>query len=83
MKMSRLVLTDDQEGYVGVTFDEKLIGKTAIVQTELKPAGHILVDGKQVQALSETGFVSKGVEVLIVGGRGAHLLVREKKHGSS
>ncbi len=79
LRVSRLVLTETQEGYVGVEFDSSVIGKIAVVLTELKPAGHISVDGKQYQALSETGFVSKGAEVIIVGGRGSHLIVREKK----
>ena len=66
----------DQEGYSASSFDASLIGKEGIVSTELKPAGHILVEGQVYQALSETGFVSKGATVKIVGGQGSHLLVR-------
>lgn len=67
---------DDQEGYLASTFDSSLIGKEGIVSTELKPAGHILVNGQLYQALSETGFISKGITVKIVGGKGSHLIVR-------
>ncbi len=66
----------DQEGYAASSFDLTLIGKEGIVSTELKPAGHIVVDGQLYQALSETGFLSKGTVVKIVGGRGSHLIVR-------
>lgn len=80
IKMSRMVLTEDQEGYVASQFELSVIGKIGVVVTELKPAGHIAVDGKHYQALSESGFVSKGKKVLIVGGKGAHLIVKEEKY---
>jgi membrane-bound serine protease (ClpP class) len=69
----------DQEGFAASSFDQTLIGKQAIVSTELKPSGHIAVEGNLYQALSETGFLSKGSRVEIVGGKGAHYLVRERK----
>jgi membrane-bound ClpP family serine protease len=71
-------LSDTQEGYTASSFDQSLIGKEAIVSTELKPAGHILVEGKLLQAISETGFISKGVKVQIVGGKGSHLIVTNR-----
>lgn len=68
---------EDQEGFVASSFDQNLIGKEGTVSTELKPAGHILVEGKLYQALCETGFVSKGGRVKVVGGKGSHLIVRD------
>jgi len=70
---------EDQEGYLASSFDQTLIGKDGVVSTELKPAGHILIDGKLYQALSETGFISKGTPVQIMGGKGSHLIVRQRK----
>lgn len=67
----------DQEGYMASSFDASLIGNEGTVSTELKPAGHILIEGNLYQAVSETGFISKGIPVLIVGGKGAHYIVRE------
>lgn len=72
----------DQEGFVASSFDQSLIGKEGTVSTELKPAGHIVVDGKLYQAISETGFVSKGSAVRIVGGKGSHLIVRSQSQSS-
>lgn len=72
----------DQEGFTASSFDQNLIGRQAVVSTELKPSGHILVDGNHYQALSEAGFVTKGSNVEIVGGKGSHFIVRfstEKK----
>src|SRR5690242_7800208 len=58
----------DQEGYSASSFDQSLVGKEGIVSTELKPAGHIVIEGQLYQAISETGFLSKGAVVKIVGG---------------
>jgi membrane-bound serine protease (ClpP class) len=66
----------DQEGYAACVFDLHLVGKQGTVSTELKPAGHILIEGQLYQALSETGFLAKGTVVKIVGGKGSHLIVR-------
>jgi|SRR5579862_521911 len=71
-------LNNDQEGYVAAQFDESAIGKEGIAFTELKPAGHVLVEGKQLQALCETGFAEQGATIHVVGGKGGHLLVRTK-----
>ncbi|MBS0653976.1 MAG: NfeD family protein [Verrucomicrobia bacterium] len=72
----RFYLEKDQEGFLAASFDQTLIGKTGTVFTELKPAGHILIEGTQYQALSEAGFLSKGETVEVVGGQGSHLIVR-------
>jgi membrane-bound ClpP family serine protease len=66
----------DQEGYSASFFDSSLIGKEGIVSTELKPAGHIVIEGQMYQARSERGFISKGSIVKIVGGQGSYLIVR-------
>lgn len=80
MKHSRtkdsFYLEKDQEGFVASSFDHSLIGKRGTVFTELKPAGHILIEGTQYQALSETGFLTKGEHIEVVGGKGSHLIVR-------
>lgn len=70
---------EDQEGYAASSFDQSLIGKEGTVSTELKPAGHIIVDGRRCQALSESGFISKGITVQVMGGKGSHLIVQIRK----
>lgn len=78
----RFYLEKDQEGYVASSFNDNMIGKQGTVFTELKPAGHILIEGTQYQALSETGFLSKGDPVEVVGGQGSHLIVRTTLKGT-
>lgn len=69
---------DAQEGYQASHFDEKAIGKTGIVLSDLKPGGYILVDGEQQQAISESDYISKGTEVVVLRGEGESLIVRRK-----
>ncbi|MGK5595016.1 MAG: NfeD family protein [Parachlamydiaceae bacterium] len=70
-----IYLKSDQEGYVASTYDKSAIGKKAIVLSDLKPGGYILLDGKQEQAISESGYISQGEEVTVVRGEGESLIV--------
>ncbi|MDR2475538.1 MAG: nodulation protein NfeD [Bacteroidales bacterium] len=55
------------DGYISVSQEPAgLIGKTGITKTVLRPSGTILVDGELYDAVSELGFIDKGVSVLIV-----------------
>jgi membrane-bound serine protease (ClpP class) len=72
-------LTDDQEGYVGVEFDKTLIGRSGEVATDLRPSGHISIEGNRYQAVAEMGYITKGSAVDIIGGRSGHLIVRKRK----
>ncbi len=67
-----------QEGYVASSYDKELIGKEGEALSDLKPAGHILVSGKRYQAVSKTGYVVKGSKIVVVGGQGAHLIVKSE-----
>lgn len=68
-----------QEGYQASSFDSAMIGKTGIVVTDLKPGGHILIDGHRLQAISQSGYLTKGTEVLVVGGQEESLIVKYVK----
>lgn len=65
----------DQEGYQASSFDSAAIGKKGIVLSDLKPGGYILIDGKQHQAISESGYISQGDEVIVLRGEGESLIV--------
>ena len=70
-------LNTSQEGFVASEYDRSTLGKQGVAFTDLKPSGHVLIDGKQQQALCESGYAAKGAAVQVVGGRGAYLIVRE------
>jgi len=69
----------DQEGFVASAFDREAIGKRGIVETDLRPGGHILVEGKKHLAISQSGYLSKGEEIEIVDGQGESLIVKKVK----
>jgi membrane-bound ClpP family serine protease len=66
----------DQEGYVASHYDLSAIGKRGIVLTDLKPGGHILIEGKKMQAISQGGYITKGSEVIVVAGTEESLIVK-------
>lgn len=78
-----IYLESDQTGFQASSFDSSLIGKSGIVVTDLKPGGHILVEGKRLQALSQSGYLTKGTEVIILGGQEESLIVKQIKKDSS
>ena len=78
-----IYLNSDQSGYQASSFDSSVIGKTGIVVTDLKPGGHILIDGKRLQAISQGGYITKGTEVLVLSGQEESLFVKQVKKDTS
>ena len=68
----------DQEGFLASTFNRELIGKSGIALTNLKPAGHVRVEGERAQAVSQGSYVKKGEAIKVVSGEGARLIVRKE-----
>lgn len=76
-KGRNIFLHQDQEGYFASTFPADAIGKKGIALSDLKPAGHIEVEGQRYQAISKGGYIHKGETVFVIGGEGSHLTVVE------
>lgn len=75
-KDNTMYLNTDQEGYVASTFDRSTIGKGGVAVSDLKPSGRALIDGKEYQVASQSGYLSEGTEVIVIGGLGAVLTVK-------
>lgn len=75
--MKRFIHGEDQEGFVPFELDRSFIGKQAIAATDLKPSGHITVEGTTFQAVSQSGYLAKGSTVIITAAEGAHYVVKE------
>ncbi|CAF24462.1 NfeD family protein [Candidatus Protochlamydia amoebophila] len=71
-----IYLKKDQKGFQASEYDRNAIGKLGMVLTDLKPGGYILIDGEQHQAISLTGYISKGEEVVVVSGQEESLIVK-------
>ena len=73
-----IYLSTDQEGYMASEFAKEYIDKSGEALSDLKPSGHILVEGKRIQAVSKVGYIHKGSKIKVVGGEGAQLIVKQK-----
>lgn len=73
----------DQEGYRGSSYDESLLGREGVAHTDLRRSGYVKIDGKRFQAISRMGYVEKGTQIKVIGGEGAHLLVKILEDESS
>lgn len=79
VKKGGMYLDTDQEGYVGSSFTKEFIGKKGRALSDLKPSGHIIVEGKRVQAVAKTGYIFKDEAVIVIGGEGGHLIVKREE----
>ena len=66
-----------QQGFKAVNFDEVLVGQVGICTSDLKPSGFIEIRDKRHQALSQSGYLTKDTSIIVIGGEGAHLIVRK------
>ena len=78
-KFKGIFQNDDQSGYFASYYDKEMIGKRGETLSDLKPSGHILVEGKRYQAVLKAGYLEKGSPIEVIGGEGAHLIVKEIK----
>lgn len=69
----------DQEGYRASSYDQTAIGKTGVVVADLKPGGYIRIEGKKHQAISTSGYITQGSEVVVIGGQEESLIVKVKQ----
>ncbi len=58
---------------------EELVGKTAEVEIALEPKGIVLIEGERWTAVSETGRVKPGEEVIVTKVDGLKLWVTKKE----
>jgi membrane-bound serine protease (ClpP class) len=77
-KLGRTIYSaDDQEGFVASTWDTSLVGKEGIVFSDLKPGGYVKIEGKQYQAISQSGYIVKGNAIVVIDGEGDSLIVKQ------
>ena len=55
-----------------------LVGKTATSVTVLSPSGYVTVDGERLEALSQSGQIAAGTELLVTGANHFQIFVRTK-----
>lgn len=78
-KKNSFFLQKSQEGFAVEKIDVSLLGKTGVVCTELKPAGHVRIEDKVYQALSLGQFIASGIPIEVVEVKGSHVIVKSKE----
>lgn len=77
----RFALNNRQLASEGFTVAEEeyssMIGKTGTAQTQLRPAGKILIDGDQYDAVSQISYIEKGDAIKVTGYNNGQLIVRK------
>lgn len=74
-----IYLNKDQEGYRVPSYNKSLIGKEGKVIADLKPGGYVLVEGKKQAAISQTGYIPSGSDIVVIGGEEDNLIVKKSK----
>lgn len=69
----------DQEGYVSFSLSPELIGKKGVAMSDLKPSGHVMVEGSPFQAVSERGYINKDTEIEVINLGSTYLIVKPIK----
>ncbi len=76
-KMILFDSTNTESGYVSNVNRLELIGRIGIAKTPLRPAGTIVIDDERVDVVSEGGYISKDVKVMVMKVEGSRIIVRE------
>ena len=78
-RSGRLVLRHSEEphkGYVAVSDLTELVDKVGAVVTPLRPVGTVDIEGRHVEAISESGFLTGNARVRVVKVEGNRVFVR-------
>ena len=67
-----------EDGYAASFGWEKLVGETALTETDLHPSGWIIVNNERIFAVSEGNFIDKNVKVIVLSVDGNRVVVRKK-----
>lgn len=78
---NKLVLSDSEkseEGFVSVSEEPELLGKTGVAITILRPVGIAEIEGKRVEVVSDGEFIQPGTAIKVIKVEGMRVLVSSK-----
>lgn len=79
---NRFILGSQQkreEGFTSAKTENSLLGKVGAAQTNLRPAGSALIDGKKYDVLAEGEFLEKGDSIIVTSVSGIKVTVKKKE----
>ncbi|GMT44824.1 MAG: hypothetical protein IEMM0006_0656 [bacterium] len=67
-----------EEGYTSASAEySKMLGKTGVAHTKLRPAGKVVVENDVFDAVAEFSFIEKDKKVKVVGYQSSQLIVKQ------
>lgn len=79
---NRFILGSQQkrdEGFTSAKTENSLLGKVGTAQTNLRPAGSALIDGKKYDVLADGEFLQKGDSIVVTSVSGIKVTVKKKE----
>ena len=76
-----LVLSNTEssdKGYTSSQLDKRLIGKTGIALTVLRPSGIVRLENKKYQAVTQGDFIEKDETIEVISIKGIQVVVKKK-----
>lgn len=72
----KMTLSVDGKGFKAPDSHQALLGKTGVTQSELRPAGYAVIDGKRINVVSEGGIVDAQTSIKVIKVEGTRVVVR-------
>jgi membrane-bound serine protease (ClpP class) len=79
---NKLVLSESEiadNGFVSYKSEKELIGKTGIAYTTLRPGGTAEIDGKRVDVVADSEYISQGLKIKVLRVEGIKVVVTAVK----
>jgi membrane-bound serine protease (ClpP class) len=79
---NRFILFSQQkreEGFTSAKSDDTLVGKIGTAQTNLRPVGSAIIDGKKYDVIAEGEFLQKGDNIMVTSVSGIKIIVKKKE----
>lgn len=73
----QMTLSQDGKAFKAADTQPDLVGRQGTAQSDLRPAGFALIDGRRVDVVTDGGMISKGQPVVVVKAAGSHVVVRK------
>ncbi len=73
----KMTLSKDGKDFKAADTRPDLVGHKGVAQSDLRPAGFAMIDGRRVDVVTDGGMISKGETVVVVKAAGSHVVVRK------
>jgi membrane-bound serine protease (ClpP class) len=73
-----MTLSEDGRTFKSSDSHAGLVGKDGVAQSELRPAGFALIDGKRIDVITEGSLVPRGTPIQVVRVEGNRVIVRKQ-----